>query len=167
MRGSTHPLLMRCGRWAALLLMAGTAIAQENDTAAASSPAADVQRTCTRCHDETDPGGVLNMLKSKHAMRGDARTPFADKACATCHGDSEDHMKAPPEGQERASPIASSLRACFRRHDTEWCPPQPPPGAWHAWRAAHERQTSPAPPATSCMSAMIRSWPRTRSRRSA
>ncbi|MBL0029251.1 MAG: DmsE family decaheme c-type cytochrome [Rhodanobacteraceae bacterium] len=47
---------------------------------------------------------MLNMLKSKHAMRGDARTPFADKACATCHGDSEDHMKAPPEGQERASP---------------------------------------------------------------
>lgn len=104
MRGSNQHLLMRWGLWAGLALTAGLAWAQGDAGTAVASTAADVQRTCTRCHDESDPTGALRILQSKHAMRGDDRTPFADKACASCHGDSEAHMQAPPEGQKRAEP---------------------------------------------------------------
>lgn len=69
-----------------------------------STAAADPQRTCTRCHDETDRTPVLSILKSKHAVVADPRTPFADQACITCHGASEAHIKAPAEGAPRQHP---------------------------------------------------------------
>lgn len=61
-------------------------------------------RTCTRCHDESDKHPVLSILKSPHAVMADARTPFADRACVTCHGASGQHMQSPAEGQRRAPP---------------------------------------------------------------
>lgn len=85
----------------ALLALPAVALAQDENPVPA---AAEVQRTCTRCHDENDSAPILSILKSKHAMAGDSRTPFADKACATCHGASIEHMKAPVEGQPRLHP---------------------------------------------------------------
>lgn len=86
---------------ALLLAFAGGIPALAQDTA---SPAKDVVRSCTRCHDETEKQPVLSILKSKHATMADPRSPFADQACVTCHGPSEKHMQAPGDAAERAPP---------------------------------------------------------------
>jgi DmsE family decaheme c-type cytochrome len=54
---------------------------------------------CLKCHDK---GPVLEVLRTPHAMQADARTPFADHACETCHGPSPEHLVKPPEGEPRA-----------------------------------------------------------------
>jgi DmsE family decaheme c-type cytochrome len=100
---------IRTPRWlaaAAALLVVFTLPAGAQDAAApAPSPAVQAVRTCTRCHDETDRTPVLSILKSKHAVMADPRTPFADQACVNCHGASTDHMKAPAaEGARRIAP---------------------------------------------------------------
>jgi DmsE family decaheme c-type cytochrome len=59
-------------------------------------------RTCTKCHDETSDEPVLSILKTKHGVVADSRTPFADKACVTCHGASLDHLEG--EGDDRPAP---------------------------------------------------------------
>ncbi len=85
------------------------------DTTKAGMEAA---RTCTRCHDETSEYPVLSILKSRHAVMADGRTPFADRACATCHGASLAHMEAPADGAERAAPdIVFSSSGPTAKHD--------------------------------------------------
>jgi DmsE family decaheme c-type cytochrome len=42
--------------------------------------------TCIKCHDEDSKFPVFNIFKTKHAMKGDARTPFAGLQCEACHG---------------------------------------------------------------------------------
>lgn len=66
--------------------------------------AKEAVRVCTKCHDASEEKPVLGILKSKHAMMGDKRTPFADEACITCHGPSKKHLEKPAEGQKRALP---------------------------------------------------------------
>ncbi|MDP2706006.1 MAG: hypothetical protein Q8O70_00670, partial [Burkholderiales bacterium] len=61
-------------------------------TAQEPTLAKEAVRVCTKCHDETEKQPVLSNLKSKHAVMADKRTPFADQACITCHGKSEDHL---------------------------------------------------------------------------
>ena len=56
-----------------------------------------------RCHDK---GSVLDILKTPHAMKGDARTPMAQYACESCHGASPDHMNKPPAPGARRTPPA-------------------------------------------------------------
>jgi DmsE family decaheme c-type cytochrome len=72
--------------------------------AASKTSADEALRVCTKCHDETEKAPVLAILKTKHAMMADKRTPFADQACMTCHGPSDKHLVKPPEGQKRALP---------------------------------------------------------------
>ncbi|HET6603173.1 MAG TPA: DmsE family decaheme c-type cytochrome [Xanthomonadaceae bacterium] len=72
--------------------------------APASGTAGDALRTCTRCHDESDPFPVLSILKTRHAVMADPDTPFAREACVTCHGASAAHMEAPADAAERAAP---------------------------------------------------------------
>ena len=89
-------------RWVAvsmLGLLCLQAYAQETPT-----PAKDALRTCSKCHDENEAKPVLSILKSKHAVMADSRTPFADQSCMTCHGNSEAHMQAPAEGAKRIQP---------------------------------------------------------------
>jgi len=98
-----------------LLLVVGVSVepaaAQESAVAPDATPQ-EVIRTCTKCHDETEKYPVLSILKSKHAVMADARTPFADQACVTCHGPSEAHLKKPAEGEPRApAGIAFGARA--------------------------------------------------------
>jgi DmsE family decaheme c-type cytochrome len=63
---------------------------------------------CTGCHDDSENPSptmlqerpwVLSIAKTKHGVVGDKRTP----TCASCHGESEAHMKK-PEGGKRAAP---------------------------------------------------------------
>ncbi|MHB1272599.1 MAG: DmsE family decaheme c-type cytochrome [Rhodanobacter sp.] len=86
---------------AALLLglLSTQALAQSQPT-----PAAEAVRTCTKCHDENEAKPVLSILKSKHAVMADSRTPFADQACMTCHGASQAHIQAPAKGAKRVQP---------------------------------------------------------------
>jgi len=58
-------------------------------------------RVCLRCHD--DPPTTL-IFHTPHAQMADPRTPFADKECQTCHGESQAHMVKPAEGEPRALP---------------------------------------------------------------
>lgn len=83
-------------------------------------------RTCTRCHDAADEYPVLSILKSAHAVMSDARTPFADQACVSCHGPSEAHLRAPGDGM-RALPdvlfksgheqTAAGNQVCLQCHE--------------------------------------------------
>jgi DmsE family decaheme c-type cytochrome len=42
--------------------------------------------TCIKCHDEDSEYPVLDIFKTKHAVKADARTPFAGLQCEACHG---------------------------------------------------------------------------------
>lgn len=126
----------------AVVVSVEPAAAQESAVAPDATPQ-EVIRTCTKCHDETEQYPVLSILKSKHAVMADTRTPFADQACATCHGPSEAHLSKPAEGERRArADIAFGTRAatpaieqsavCLRCHER---------GPRMHWRgSAHEFQ---------------------------
>lgn len=100
--------LKRSLGWLGLLgvfVSAGFVLVKPAMTQEPSAAAREALRQCTRCHDETEKYPVLSILKSKHAVMADKRTPFADQACVTCHGKSEEHMKPPPvKGQRHAPP---------------------------------------------------------------
>jgi DmsE family decaheme c-type cytochrome len=81
---------------AALLLALAAPLAAQDE--------GETRRTCISCHDETDEYPVFSIMKSKHAMAGDPRTPWADQNCVNCHGASLDHMRSPSRGTERAKP---------------------------------------------------------------
>ena len=66
--------------------------------------AREAVRVCTKCHDEGEAYPVLSILKSKHAIAADPRTPFADQACMTCHGASEAHARKAEGESDRAAP---------------------------------------------------------------
>jgi len=77
----------------------GTEARAQTTAAAATSSPGDAGRRCMRCHDDAQ---AMTMLHTKHAQMGDARTPFADKQCETCHGHSDAHVSATPaEGEKR------------------------------------------------------------------
>jgi len=42
--------------------------------------------TCIKCHDEDNVPPVFDIFKTKHALLGDKRTPFAGLQCEACHG---------------------------------------------------------------------------------
>ena len=104
--------------------MGATASRMSND-----SPAMDAVRTCTKCHDESESKPVLSILKSKHAVMADSRTPFADKACMTCHGDSKAHLRkvvgdakpAQPDivfGHDSQTPVPQRNAVCLTCHES-------------------------------------------------
>lgn len=64
-------------------------------------------KTCMKCHDETEKQPVLSILKTPHAQVADPRTPFAQKACESCHGASPQHLEKPAEGAPRKAPTVS------------------------------------------------------------
>lgn len=85
-------------------LAAAAALAILAFPAAAAEPRKDLvlkgDARCTGCHDETDEAPVLAIAKTRHGMRGDARTP----TCASCHGESERHVNKPSDAKERPKP---------------------------------------------------------------
>jgi len=42
--------------------------------------------TCMKCHNEDAEYPVLDIFKTKHAVKADSRTPFAGLQCEACHG---------------------------------------------------------------------------------
>jgi DmsE family decaheme c-type cytochrome len=61
-----------------------------SDAAPASVSALEYSKkgadTCIKCHDEDSEYPVLDIFKTKHAMKADSRTPFAGLQCEACHG---------------------------------------------------------------------------------
>jgi len=47
--------------------------------------------TCLMCHTEAWPYPIFPIFKTKHAVRTDARTPFAGRQCEACHGPGAKH----------------------------------------------------------------------------
>ncbi|KPL27819.1 MAG: hypothetical protein AMJ72_06810 [Acidithiobacillales bacterium SM1_46] len=74
-----------------------------NDPTAYTEKGAD---TCLKCHDEESEFPVFNIFKTRHAVRGDARTPFAKLQCETCHGPGGVDATATQAMRERGGHIA-------------------------------------------------------------
>lgn len=117
-----RPVRILALRWIAASvvgLLCAQAYAQETPT-----PAKEAVRTCTMCHNENGARPVLSILKSRHAVMADRRTPFADQACLTCHGNSKAHMQAPtvkPDivfGRDSLTPIVQRNKTCLNCHET-------------------------------------------------
>jgi DmsE family decaheme c-type cytochrome len=80
--------------------------------------------TCIDCHDETEKYPVLSILKTKHAVQADLRTPLAsDEACEVCHGPSmghEEDSEVPPGVIfGRDAPAGPQNDACLQCHQRE------------------------------------------------
>ena len=60
---------------------------------------------CVVCHDENYRYPVLSILKTKHAVIADKRTPFADQACESCHGQGDDHINSLSSGKLVPPPV--------------------------------------------------------------
>ncbi len=116
--GATRRTATRLLSTLGVVLMLGVAPVMAADTeeettklAAAvtpASPAAYAEKgaeTCVKCHDKAP---ATHILRTPHGMGADPRTPFADKACETCHGASPEHLVKPAEGEPRA-PVAISF----------------------------------------------------------
>ncbi|GAB4508118.1 MAG: decaheme c-type cytochrome MtrA [Sulfuricaulis sp.] len=55
---------------------------------------------CTSCHDETETYPVLAIGKTRHGVVADTRTP----TCASCHGESKNHLNIPKGEKDRPKP---------------------------------------------------------------
>lgn len=89
---------------------------------------------CLDCHEGPVVSSILN---TKHAMMADKRTPFAQDACQTCHGASQEHMDSGGEqvpstkfGAKSKVPVAEQNKVCLTCHES---------GARMEWKgSAHE-----------------------------
>ena len=129
---------------AGLVFAAGPAVAADQPQPAASATTNDEaqplysargEATCMKCHDTPIVEGdrtykaATDVLHTPHAVKGDARTPFAAHACESCHGPSEAHVADhPAKGQTRippeiifsgaaASPVAARNSVCLTCHE--------------------------------------------------
>lgn len=72
------------------VMCTGAALAQDDEPSAAERDPG--YRKCVRCHDEESEHPVLSILKTRHAVVADERTPMSNHACTACHGPSEAHL---------------------------------------------------------------------------
>ncbi|MDE2134624.1 MAG: DmsE family decaheme c-type cytochrome [Alphaproteobacteria bacterium] len=90
--------------------------------------------TCMKCHDTAINGpdrtykASTSIFQTPHATKGDARAPFAQHDCESCHGPSEAHVAShPAPGQKRAlpavvfngpnaSPVSARNEVCLSCH---------------------------------------------------
>jgi DmsE family decaheme c-type cytochrome len=105
--------------------------AAEPEVLAAVAPSEELEyagggvETCIDCHDESERYPVLSILKTKHGMMADLRTPLgSDTACETCHGpsvaheeDSEDVKPAILFGRD--APAGPQNDVCMGCHQSE------------------------------------------------
>ena len=99
--------------------MAAPAAAGQAPQAAPPPTKNDVQ-TCLQCHDQ-EPVNLV--LQTPHAVKADARTPFAQQQCETCHGASAAHVEVAGtpvavvyKGPKR-SPVAQRNAVCLSCHE--------------------------------------------------
>jgi DmsE family decaheme c-type cytochrome len=95
MNNQPHPSLIASLLFACLLAAnAALAAGDDADAVRANIDATQVPGTyteegadtCIKCHDEDDEYPVFDIFKTKHAQRGDKRSPFAGLQCESCHG---------------------------------------------------------------------------------
>src|SRR5512133_3947788 len=90
--------------------------------AAPAAYQADAVATCLKqCHN-TEP--ITFILQTPHAVKADARTPFAPHQRETCHGASPDHVDVTSnpvavvyKGPKK-SPVAERNAKCLSCHDS-------------------------------------------------
>jgi DmsE family decaheme c-type cytochrome len=126
--GSTLAALMS----AALFSLAGTVHAQGAEPAkpASAAPAAALysdrgSATCLKCHDGAP---VTHIFQTPHSVKGDAKSPFGQHECESCHGPSQAHASAVTKpGEKRVlpsvvfvgknvSPVAERNKVCLTCH---------------------------------------------------
>jgi DmsE family decaheme c-type cytochrome len=91
-------------------LAAGAEEAAAGGEPAYTSRGAD---TCIKCHDEDSKFPVVSIFKTRHAQPADARTPFAQLQCETCHGPGAKHAVEVPEGQKQAPITAFGVKSAL------------------------------------------------------
>ena len=64
-------------------------------------------QTCLSCHKEPE---VLALLRSPHAVKGDARTPFAQHDCESCHGLCSHVLEHVPDDERALAELRRVLR---------------------------------------------------------
>jgi DmsE family decaheme c-type cytochrome len=79
--------------------------------------------TCMKCHNEAP---ATDILKTVHATKGDARSPFGQHDCESCHGPSAAHAVGFAAGKPalpavvfmgpNASPVAERNEVCLSCH---------------------------------------------------
>ena len=119
-----------CLRFALLAALCLPAFAQEKGPlpapapteAAVPQPAAPAftpkgADTCLKCHDEDAKVPVLAIFKTPHGQRSDARTPFAQLQCESCHGAGGDHAQKLRTGEPRPHIRDFGLRATSSTED--------------------------------------------------
>jgi DmsE family decaheme c-type cytochrome len=87
----------------ALALAPARAHAQEPAAPSYTPKGAD---TCLKCHDEDSKFPVVDIFKTPHGQKADARAPFAQLQCESCHGPGGEHARKQPVG-ERQGPIGT------------------------------------------------------------
>jgi DmsE family decaheme c-type cytochrome len=127
-----------------LSISAAAQTAAKDDTAPARSRAESGEtKPCIECHE-----GFYAITKTKHGVKGDARTPQAqgksitgdpeDAMCGTCHGDLTEHNKRPrvpglvPVTFGKKSPAAPQNESCLTCHQA---------GARIHWQGSKHEQT--------------------------
>ena len=99
------------------MAVAGGSNAPATATAATADYAEGGPELCLTCHDKPP---MQAMLKTAHAVKGDARTPFASHACQTCHGPAaahvEDPSKPPPMPFGPDVPAREQNAVCLQCH---------------------------------------------------
>jgi DmsE family decaheme c-type cytochrome len=102
------------------LLIAASALAASLVLLLALPAAAQTDQpgeVCLKCH----AGNVGGMLQTKHAVRGDPRTPWGTgKACQACHGESAEHLQnfenKPTVVFAKTTPAAQRSAPCLVCH---------------------------------------------------
>jgi len=103
-------LLSDAARIVAALALAAVFIdASAQDKAERKDLVLNGDAQCTACHNADDNPQILEIGKSKHGVRGDARTP----TCTSCHGESDAHIHKPAGASERPLPDRT-----FTKHST-------------------------------------------------
>ena len=115
-----------------------------------SGYAAKGANTCLKCHDDD---AVMGILKTPHAVSADARTPFGNHQCESCHGASPEHVAgkganrpAPAvvfEGENKSS-VEDMNKVCLSCHENQ----AGEPGARMNWAGSQHESSDVA--CTSC-----------------
>jgi DmsE family decaheme c-type cytochrome len=127
--------------FAILALLAGIIVGTASPVLAADAPRATATKataagdtsgplfsaggsaTCMQCHNSAP---VSDILKTPHAMKGDARSPFGQQGCESCHGPSDAHAAGFAKGSPaepgirfngaNASPVSQRNEVCLSCH---------------------------------------------------
>ena len=143
--------------------LSGSALAQlgkaPDEPQARSRAETGATKPCVECHE-----GFYAITKTKHGVKGDARTPAAtgksitgdpaDAMCGACHGDLTEHNKKPRT--PGLVPVTLARKPPPNRRTRPAWPAMKPVRAFTGRAASTSRRSRPAPVATACTLPRIR-----------